>query len=83
MTKREAASHILAGAGALWPAGLCAIEALTRSPLEHALAGSICGDAASPATVLGHCPACLAGATALLLAAAMVRFTPALARRRT
>ncbi|MCR6643742.1 MAG: hypothetical protein NVV62_04075 [Terricaulis sp.] len=74
MTKREAASHILAGAAVLWPAALCTIQGLTLSPLEQALARSFCGQ--TQISIMGHCPACLTGAAALLLAAAMVRLAP-------
>lgn len=81
MTKREAASHILAGAAALWSVGFCAFAMFSTSPLERAMTASICGDTANPATMLGQCPACLAGAAALLLAAAIVYLLPSSARR--
>lgn len=82
MTKREAAPHILAGAAALWPVALCTLEALTRTPLERALAESVCGELLSTSAGMSHCAACYGGAATLLLAAILVRFTASSAWRR-
>jgi hypothetical protein len=59
----------LFAAAAAWPSIAGLFTALTASPYERALQAAWCGVAPHDAFVmLGHCPACWAGATLLALA---------------
>lgn len=69
------ASAFVVGAAA-WPTTLCAITDATASPLQRALQTSWCGSGPQALEILGHCPACWAGAAAFLLAAALAAAAP-------
>jgi len=70
--KRVTVASVLAAAGTVWPAALCTITDAMRSPYQRALDAAWCGAGQARFEVLGHCPACWAGAAALLLAAAVM-----------
>jgi hypothetical protein len=67
------AASVLAAAGAHWPSALCLFTEFSLSPYERALGTAWCGGAPQQVNeFLGHCPACWAGAAALILAALLV-----------
>lgn len=68
MTDARRAALACFAAAAAWPAAVGWFTALTLSPLERALRDAWCGVPAHAAAMLGHCPACWAGA--VLFAAA-------------
>jgi hypothetical protein len=70
--KRAAGASLLAGAGAVWPSTLCAITDAAKTPYQRALDAAWCGAGQAQFEVLGHCPACWAGAAAFLIAALAV-----------
>lgn len=70
--KRMGAASLLAGAGALWPNALCAVTDAMLTPYQRALNAAWCGGGQPALEMLGHCPACWAGAAAFLIAAAMM-----------
>lgn len=61
---------VLFVAAAAWPSVMLLWFDWTLSPLERAMATSICGG--SPHQALAHCAACWTGAAALMLAALLV-----------
>ncbi len=73
--KRVTVASILAAAGTVWPAALCAATDALRSPYQRALDAAWCGAGQARFEVLGHCPACWAGAAAFLLGAALMLFS--------
>lgn len=68
---RVNAAFALAGAAVLWPSLLCAFTDAMATPLQRAMNTAWCGGASQAATLLGHCPACLAGTAAFMAAAAL------------
>ncbi len=67
------AAWTLVAAGAAWPSAYGALTFLAMSPLERTLSSSWCGAAPHRALeILGHCPACWAGAAAFMLAGAVL-----------
>jgi hypothetical protein len=70
---KPAAAATMLAAAAAWPSMACALAGLGASPYDRALANAWCGAAPHGAyEVLGHCPACWAGATLLAALAALV-----------
>lgn len=73
---REHTTFAVAGAfaamGAAWPSALCALTSLAATPYERALGAAYCGAGPQALEILGHCPACWAGAGAFLIAAAVL-----------
>jgi len=81
--RRMIAAATMIAAGAAWPALACALADLGASRYERALAAAWCGAAPHSAyEVLGHCPACWAGAALLAGLAAMMMAPPAAGRSR-
>ena len=70
--KRIGAATLLASAGALWPTAFCAATDAMLTPYQRALDAAWCGGSQATFEVLGHCPACWAGAAAFLIAAALM-----------
>lgn len=68
---RVNAAFAFASAAVLWPSLLCAMTDALATPLQRAMNTAWCGGAAQAATLLGHCPACWAGAAAFMAAAAL------------
>jgi hypothetical protein len=63
----------------VWPTTLCALTALAASPYERLLATAWCGGPPHAANaLLGHCPACWAGAAAFFIAGVLALFAPRL-----
>lgn len=79
---RNSVAFAFVAAAAAWPTALCAITNAMMTPLQRALQTSWCGGAPHALELLGHCPACWSGATALLLAAAYMLNAPSSQRRR-
>lgn len=87
MTQRSLLSLACFGAAGIWPSLVTALETALMSPLQRATRDTICGSPYHAGfEVFGHCAACWAGSTVLIVTGLIVLFAsgraPARARAR-